>query len=237
MYSTKRVNKNIVEGNRFISVGDPYKELRRLPGRWKGKQFQTEGCPSNADNGNFAKLKYSSEPFQASTERFTKTQPLSKRNLGFGTKDAFKRGEFTATIRTQQYREMLRQEQRLMNASRNVKDEREKVAQAKAKHASSRRFVEGKEEIKHLYDVGRSLQNEFNPYRKHDAFYDFQKSTGKRMGPYRTMAQDIGNMAWDHRPTAPEFGPIGHIKNFYDRSHLEVAGEEARMVQPRARLR
>ena len=37
-------------------------------------------------------------------ERFTKTQPLSKRDLGFGTKDAFKRGEFTAAIRTEQYR-------------------------------------------------------------------------------------------------------------------------------------
>lgn len=37
-------------------------------------------------------------------ERFTKTQPLSKRHLGFGTKDAFKRGEFTASIRTEQYR-------------------------------------------------------------------------------------------------------------------------------------
>lgn len=37
--------------------------------------------------------------------------------------------------------------------------------------------MEGKEEIKHLYDVGRSLQNEFNPYRKHDSFYDFQKVT------------------------------------------------------------
>lgn len=53
--------------------------------------------------------------------------------------------------------------------------EQETVARAKAKHASSRTFVEGKEEIKHLYDVGRSLQNEFNPYRKHDSFYDFQK--------------------------------------------------------------
>eukprot|EP00903_Cladosiphon_okamuranus_P010842 g10243.t1 len=236
MYSTKRVNKNIVEGNRFITVGDPYKELRRLPGRWKGKQFQTEGCPSNADNGNFAKLKYSSEPFQES-ERFTKTQPLSKRHLGFGTRDAFKRGEFTAAIRTEQYREMLRQEQRLMDAARDPKAEQETVARAKAKHASSRTFVEGKEEIKHLYDVGRSLQNEFNPHRKHDSFYDFQTAKGKRMGPYRTMAMDIGNEAWDHRPTAPEFGPIGHIKNFYDRSHLAVAGEEACMVQPRARLR
>ncbi|CAM9415391.1 unnamed protein product [Hapterophycus canaliculatus] len=57
------------------------------------------------------------------------------------------------------------------------------------------------------------------------------------MGPYRTTAQDVGIEAWDHRPTAPEFGPISHIKNFYDRSHLAVAGEEACMVQPRARLR
>ncbi len=38
------------------------------------------------------------------TVRYTKTQPLNKRNLGFGTKDAFKRGEFTAAIRTEQYR-------------------------------------------------------------------------------------------------------------------------------------
>lgn len=37
--------------------------------------------------------------------------------------------------------------------------------------------MEGKEEIKHLYDVGRSLQNEFNPYRKHDAFYDFKTAS------------------------------------------------------------
>lgn len=63
------------------------------------------------------------------------------------------------------------------------------------------------------------------------------QAKGKRMGPYRTMSMDIGDMASDHRPTAPEFGPIGHIKNFYDRSHLAVAGEEASTVQPRARLR
>lgn len=41
MYSTKRANKNLVEGNKFITVGDPYKEAKTLPKRWKGKQFQT----------------------------------------------------------------------------------------------------------------------------------------------------------------------------------------------------
>lgn len=60
---------------------------------------------------------------------------------------------------------------------RNRQAEQETAAKAKAKHASERKFVGGKEEIKHLYDVGRSLQNEFNPCRKHDSFYDFQKVT------------------------------------------------------------
>lgn len=52
--------------------------------------------------------------------------------------------------------------------------EHDMVARAKAKHASSRTFVEGKEEIKHLYDVGRSLQSEYNPTLKHDTFYQFK---------------------------------------------------------------
>ncbi len=64
--------------------------------------------------------------------------------------------------------------QRQRQHRREHQKEQEAVARAKATHASSRTFVAGKEEIKHLYDVGRSLQNEFNPYLKHDAFYSFQ---------------------------------------------------------------
>lgn len=57
------------------------------------------------------------------------------------------------------------------------------------------------------------------------------------MGPYRTMSQDIGGLAWEHRPHAPEFGPINHTKNFYDRSHLACAEEGASMIPPRSRMR
>lgn len=46
-----------------------------------------------------------------------------------------------------------------------------------AKHAADRIFVNDKEEIKHLYDVGRTLQNEFNPKRRHDSFYEFQTAS------------------------------------------------------------
>ena len=52
--------------------------------------------------------------------------------------------------------------------------EHDMVERANVKHRSSRTFVEGKEEIKHLYDVGRSLQSEYNPTMKHDTFYQFK---------------------------------------------------------------
>lgn len=68
-------------------------------------------------------------------------------------------------------------------------------------------------------------------------FSSLLQAREKRMGPYRTMAQDIGNLAWDHHPQAPEFGPINHTKNFFDRSHLQCAGDEESIVPPRPRLR
>lgn len=58
------------------------------------------------------------------------------------------------------------------------------------KHASERTFVNGKEEIRHLYDVGRSLQNEFNPRRRHDSFYEFQTaSTRDETRSYDAMSK------------------------------------------------
>lgn len=39
--------------------------------------------PKNAENGNFSRLEYKSEPY-ADMEKFSKTQPLDKRKLGFG---------------------------------------------------------------------------------------------------------------------------------------------------------
>lgn len=55
-----------------------------------------------------------------------------------------------------------------------MQKEQEVLARAKDKHDADRTFVEGKKEIEYLYDIGRTLQNEFNPRRKHDSFYEFQ---------------------------------------------------------------
>lgn len=68
-----------------------------------------------------------------------------------------------------------------------MQKEQELLAQAKDKHDMNRAFVEGKTEIEYLYDIGRTLENEFNPRRKHDSFYEFQTvSTGVPLSPCST---------------------------------------------------
>lgn len=42
-------------------------------------------------------------------------------------KDAFRRAEFTATIRTEQYRDLLRAEKTLMEKHRNVAEEQARI--------------------------------------------------------------------------------------------------------------
>jgi len=45
--------------------------------------YQVPMIPKNAENGHFSRLEYKSEPY-ADMEKFSKTQPLDKRKLGFG---------------------------------------------------------------------------------------------------------------------------------------------------------
>eukprot|EP00611_Tribonema_gayanum_P021847 TRINITY_DN4291_c0_g1_i1.p1 TRINITY_DN4291_c0_g1~~TRINITY_DN4291_c0_g1_i1.p1 ORF type:complete len:222 (-),score=75.03 TRINITY_DN4291_c0_g1_i1:343-1008(-) len=220
MYSTKRVNEKIAEG--YISVGDPYRGTKdTLPGRWKGKGFKVLQVPVNAENGNFSKLEYKSCAFQE-MERYSKTQPDRKK--GFGTKDAFRRGEFTATIRTEQYRDQLRKEQTIMAKFCDPVRDSEIIRRAEEKQRSTRTFCEGLPETDHLYDVGRTQVTKFDPKRSRDRFYTPDINRERRMGGFRTMAQDIGDGAWSHKYKSPEFGPIHHTKLFWDRSHLTVEG-------------
>lgn len=52
------------------------------------------------------------------------------------------------------------------------------------------------------------------------------------MGPYRTMAQDIVNTAWEYGPQNPDSGPMSHIKHFCDRSHLVCRKGKWSAVRP-----
>ncbi|CAM9660355.1 unnamed protein product, partial [Choristocarpus tenellus] len=189
MYSTKRFNKNMVDGGAYISIGDSYKGTKLdLPDRWRGKGFSVPQKPKNAENGSFSRLEYRSDPY-ADMEKFAKTQPLDKRKQGFGTKDAFRRGEFTATIRTEQYRDLLRHEQAIMEKQRDPVKDKAILEEAEISRAEKRTFPGKLKETRFLYDIGRSQVTEFDPKHSRDRFYSLSIDQEKRRGEYRTMAQ------------------------------------------------
>jgi hypothetical protein len=133
MYSTKsKATDRIIDikgerEKRYITIGDPYKDVREaLPARWKSKQFDCKRFPQNAGRGYFG---YNGKAFTYVPQKFQEVklyvtdQPLAGRKQGFGMRDVMKRDEFCNSIRTEQYRDTLRAEQRIMNAKRDVAQE------------------------------------------------------------------------------------------------------------------
>jgi len=98
-----------------------------LPERWKKKQILVDHMPKNAQNGFFTKLEHRPDPYTELAEQYTKTQPLEKRKLGFGSHDAYKSGEFTSTKATERYRDVVKRESKLLDFRRR-NNEKEKAA-------------------------------------------------------------------------------------------------------------
>lgn len=233
MYSTKhRCNKaEDIHGNveeRYITINDQYVDnSAKLPPRWKEKQFTQTHHAQNAGGGYFGHngkpFAYVPEPFTEMT-RYLKTEPLDTRKNGFGTRDASRRGEFTATIRTEQYRETLKKELRLMNKLADPEKARELVDKLAAMPRS--KLPANMKETEFLYDIGRSHTTEFDPKARVDTFYRVRNSNDPdmRLGPYRRSSSMIGEGAWKSTYTKPEHGHTSPMKNFNDRSHLQVTG-------------
>lgn len=239
MYSSKFIHKNIeTEKGRYITIDDPYHDVRdKLPARWRKKQFTVLQIPMNAGQGFFGyggkepkAFIYNPEPYRTEVP-YHKTEPPDKRKLGFGSHDASKRDEFTQAIRTEQYRETLRKEMKIVNETQAE----QLVNQRKALEAWNARvtnsFPYGKKEIKHLYDVGRNQSTSHDPKNSRDQFYCMRdgargrsNETGKRMGNFRTASQEVGEGVWAVKVKKPEFSVNHAHKNFYDKSHLQVQG-------------
>ncbi|GMH98949.1 hypothetical protein TrLO_g14230 [Triparma laevis f. longispina] len=242
MYATHTIHKNLnplYPDPGYTSIGDPYKDPDRvLPGRWREKQFQTNRIPKNAHDGFFIKLEHpKNEPYVELAEPYAKTQPADKRKLGFGTKDANKRGEFTSTRATERYRDLLVMEQQLMDKARDKGKEQELVAKwdKQPRYPATNKAGQPLKEANHLYDIGRTLVTPYNPYGLKDTYYTLPKhapidpkNKGKdpirRLGPYKPMSADIGELAWGAEYKKPEHGQAHYVDKFYDKGHLEVKG-------------
>ena len=145
MYSVKfRVPKNCIDmigaPIPFRSVGtkanpNPFDAAKKEKNpRWNGKQMITQSATKQhcdaRQEGYFSKLVYQHEEYFQQIP-YTKTQPLDKRKLGFGSKDAFKTDEFTNTIATEVYRDTLRKEQKMKKRSDLIlQKRREKLGEA-----------------------------------------------------------------------------------------------------------
>lgn len=103
MYSNKEMFPKKVTSS--IHVGDEFSKKKVRPSRIVGKQFATA-----ATGMIFSTPEYKSDPMQFGGEKYSVTQPAETRKLGFGSKNATVSGEFTNTMRTNQYREILKKE-------------------------------------------------------------------------------------------------------------------------------
>lgn len=223
MYSTKLVNKSIVEGNKYITVGDPYHDPLANMFRQdkKGeKNFKVPRRPMNAENGNFGKTTYAPSAFKESNMYLT-TQPLDQRKKGFGSKDAHKRDEFTSAIRTEQYRQSIRTENQMMKASQKLDDDQ--FPRAQTAPPAMLLSASGTWRRETLYDIGRSKVTEFDPKASRDRFYKRTMDKERHTGPYRPTSTIIGESAWNTEYKPPSHGAASLVKNFFDNSHIKVS--------------
>jgi len=230
MYSTRIINKNWVDGNRYITVGDPYKDPNHNPFRQgkKGEKltpFRTTQFPKNEENGYFTKVAYKAGGYQEAT-RYLQTQPLENRKKGFGTRDAHKTDEFSNAIRTEQHRATIQKEKEIMNKGADVlKKKLDDVLKKRQEDAATLNLTStGKDFGEKIaqFDIGRERLTEFNPKAIKDTYYKFDNETGKKCGIFKPVSTDVGDGAWNFAYKPPSFGGKSEVKNFYDKSHLAV---------------
>jgi len=220
IYTKKEKVHDKCQTESFNNIGDPYIDVfKRIPvsSRFKGTQMKTNP-PKNPSGGvgAFDKFTYSVGGSKDS-EVYLKSQPLDQRKLGFGSKDAFKCGEFTnvkgsAILTEKIHTEMRRQ-------VRDVDSLDEEVAKVSPRRAA-----------KHLYDIGRNNITEFDPKSSSDKYYNAIECKSRiradrNNGSYIVASQKVGagTKGLDHSTCKPKHGHIKATKQFFDKSHLGEA--------------
>jgi len=179
--------------------------------------------------GFFTKTAYKGGGFQEAT-RYLETQPIGNRKLGFMTKDAHKRDEFSNGVRTEQYRESIRKEKDIIDkGASHIQDQLAELMSKRASESSSMSATNttdangfSYDEKVPQYDIGRTRVTPFDPKSKGDTFYKFSHERGKRMGGYKPISTDTGDGAWSFQYKPPQHGGKSEVKNFFDKSHISV---------------
>lgn len=234
MYSTRLLNKNMVDGNAYITVGDKYQTPVQNPFRQPKKlkdgdkppvPFQVKMNPTNAENGHFSKLEHPQPYKYDESLKYINTQPLDNRKKGFGTGDAKRRDEFTNTCRTEQYRSTLVKENITVNkGAQKLQDTLATLLETRLNSTAPGSMETSKFATKcSQYDIGRSRVTPFDPKSSRDTHYKFTHKEGKVLGDYKPSSYEFGSGAWSHNYVPPANGGKSETKNFWDKSHLTVS--------------
>jgi hypothetical protein len=188
--------------------------------------FIHQMLPQNAENGHFSKVTYVPEGF-LETNKYSTTQPLDQRKKGFGTKDAHRRDEFCNDIRTEQYRETLRKEKELTAEKPEMVKERLTRLLAERAHRDLTLGMTNsgtlRNEKVYQYDVGRSRTTPFDPKSTKDTYYKYDTDKGFHFGETsKPTSTTVGETAWTDTYRPPQYGGKSEVKNFFDKSHLNV---------------
>lgn len=226
MYCSKMLNTRMVDGNKYITIGDPYKDpaMNMFRQGKKGdapKPFITKGIPMNAENGNFQKLTYNAGPYKEGM-LYISTQPLDARKNGFGSKDAHRRDEFSNEIRCSQYREGIKKELEISRKAISADTMAAAMSESNETVSMTRTRGLSKTGGTHEYDIGRTQVTEFDPKSTHDQYHKMSFMNEKKYGTVRPVSTEVGDMANDIEYKPPKHG--GGKSNFYDSSHLKVRG-------------
>lgn len=211
----------MVANNAYITVGDPYQTPNQNPFRESKVTtgpFKYVGAhPKNAENGCFSKLEYK-EGGTHGVIAYLGTQPLDQRKQGFGTKDAFRRDEFSNGIRTEQYRATIKKEKMILKLSKG-EDDVQKLHMLLLENENSL----AEEDRIFQFDISTRI-TEFDPKMKKDTYK--RPNTTSAIGTktssfgFKTVSSDWGA---DFDPTSyqvPEHGGRNTISHFYDKSHI-----------------
>jgi len=226
----------MVDGNAYITVGDPFITANPNPFRAgkKGEKLtpmHIKMIPPNEQNGHFAKITYMPEGYKE-VNKYITTQPLEGRKRGFGTKDAHRRDEFSNAVRTEQYREGIKKEKFMMlQHSGEVKEKltallAERTMREQELGDRTRGDFESTFSYNNRvaqYDIGRERITAFNPKSNKDTYYNFDNERPKRFGDVpKPVSYNIGDNAWDVTYKPPSNGGKSEVKNFFDKSHLNT---------------
>jgi hypothetical protein len=227
MYTTKELNPK--NSKNFISTGDPYisSTKGRTRSSYKGKQLQTSPAKKGQINAAyFASYGYSASGYNKPLDYRT-TQPIDSRKLGFGSRDADRRDEFSSNLRVQQYREKLKKEHehvkdQLTSGTYRPRSEETHEEAYKKKYRDHPELFQTQVPFC-LYPFFKTQSTAFNKKSSRDRFYPtlYVSNAGLRRKDKRpTSNQAYGNFT--HNVQRPQYGSKNHMKSFEDSSHLHV---------------